>query len=191
MTTANFLYVPDSLFSKGEPLPSRTTIVNKYWRDTDVQRSDSTNVVDISNLVRTSGHLNKFEFIKKNSQNRNELVSKNYREEIKQVWIGTVIGFDSESIVARLEDCSDDDNPVEEVTLSIEEIEEQDRELIERGAQFYWHIGYRFGRNYSRERFSKIRFRRLAKWNQSELADAAALSEEYVNFFAQCTSNSP
>ena len=191
MSTANPVQNFDSLSLRSEPIPSRTEIANKCWSDLENLKTESTNLIDISNQVRTTGGVTRSEFIKKKYQGANELVARNFREEIKQVWLGTLVDFNDEHIVARLEDCTDYSNPVEEVTLSIEEIEEQDRELIEIGAQVYWHIGYRFGRNYSRERFSKIRFRRLAKWSQEELSDAAKLTEEYLNFFAQSATDSP
>jgi|GEM_PF-6634417 len=110
-------------------------------------------------------------------------------EEIKQVWYGVVLGCNDTEIRVRLEDYTNEENSDEEVTLALEEIEEQDQSLIEVGALFFWHIGYRTGRNYPKERFSKIRFRRLAKWSDSELESAQELAKSYVANFEQYRSN--
>ena len=110
-------------------------------------------------------------------------------EIIKGQWSGVVIRHDKENLTARLQDLIDDGNPEEEVTLSIEEIDEQERALIRDGAMFSWYIGYRKGYKYPQERFSKIRFRRLPVWSEREISDAENLALEYGRFFSNDTDN--
>lgn len=104
-------------------------------------------------------------------------------EIIKQRWNGTVIDCSDQELTARLEDLTNPQNPDEIVVLSTEEIENRDQPLIKTGAMFLWHIGYRYGPKYPRERFSKISFRRLAKWTEGEIQDAEKQAKEYADFF--------
>ena len=106
----------------------------------------------------------------------------NQIEEIKQILNGTVIECSELEMTARLEDITNPGNPDEMITLPLEEIESRDRSLIQPGALFLWHIGYRSGPKYPRERFSKICFRRLPKWTDDEIQDANKLSQEYANY---------
>ena len=111
------------------------------------------------------------------------IYNNNQIEEIKQIFNGTVIEYNELELTARLEDITNPDNPDEMVTLSLDEIENGDQSLIQPGAMFLWHIGYRTGTNYPRERFSKIKFRRLAKWTEDETQDVKKLAREYANYF--------
>ncbi len=108
----------------------------------------------------------------------------NQIEVIKQKWNGVVVDYDDQEMTARLEDLTDPKNPDEIVVLSIEEIDKGDQALIQNGAVFLWHIGYRQGSRYPRERFSKISFRRLPKWTKEEIQDAEKLAKEYSDFFS-------
>ncbi len=104
-------------------------------------------------------------------------------EIIKQKWSGTVIAFDNDEIQVRLEDLTNPSGPDEFVVLGEEEIDPQEQALIQKGAMFLWHIGYRQGPKYPKERFSKIRFRRLPGWTEAELLEAEKTAKEYANFF--------
>ena len=67
--------------------------------------------------------------------------------------------------------------------LSRDEIDNNDQNLIQPGALFYWYIGYRQGIKYSKERISIIRFRRLPQWTKREIEEADKLAEDYAEFF--------
>lgn len=130
--------------------------------------------------------------IKPRSQRRIKIASNfEQREKIKQTWSGTVLDCNEQELTARLEDLINPDNPDEIVVLSIEEIEDRQHSLIQKGAIFLWHIGYRYGPKYPRERFSKINFRRLPKWTEEEIQDAEKLAEEYANFFHANPTDTP
>lgn len=84
-----------------------------------------------------------------------------------QSWEGVVQDVGKETIFARLTDLlgQGEDAAVE---IYIEEIDKDDRELIEIGAVFYWTIGY-LERASGRQRSSIIRFRRLPVWREKDL----------------------
>lgn len=111
-------------------------------------------------------------------------------ETIKQRWNGVVSEINGNEITVILEDATTPSNPAEQVVLSLEEIEPRDRPLVRVGAMFVWHIGYRQGPKYPRERFSKITFRRLINWTQREIADAEELAKEYTDFLITNTNSS-
>lgn len=105
------------------------------------------------------------------------------KEDIKQIWSGVVTEINDQELTVKLEDITNPDNPDEIVVLSLEEIEKREWSLIEVGAMFLWHIGYRSGPKYPMQRFSKISFRRLPKWTSEEIHNAEILAKEYANFF--------
>lgn len=88
-----------------------------------------------------------------------------------QKWEGTVLKRIKESFLARLIDLTND-GPDEEVELPIAEVSEEDLNLIEQGAIFYWNIGYLDKKSGQRTRASVIRFRRLPMWTQKEIEAA-------------------
>jgi hypothetical protein len=94
-----------------------------------------------------------------------------------QSWECVVLEVSEDSFSARLVDDLGE-HPNEEVELSKEELSEFDLDLLERGAIFYWTIGYRQRLpNGARERVSRIRFRRLPAWSKAELAAARERAE--------------
>jgi hypothetical protein len=90
-----------------------------------------------------------------------------------QSWEGVVLDVEDDAFRARLINVTGD-NVDEEVTLAIDELCDFDLELLEPGAIFYWSIGYRQELRGARERVSRIRFRRLPAWTESQLREAEA-----------------
>lgn len=111
------------------------------------------------------------------------IATKDYTEDLKQIWDGMVIGFNEDTITIRLEDKITPTNPDMVVDLSIEEIPIEDRFLIKEGALLFWYIGYREGNKYPRQRFTKISLRRRLGWTDKEIKDANTIAKEYENFF--------
>jgi hypothetical protein len=91
-------------------------------------------------------------------------------------WEGYVLEIHEDSFSARLVPLKGDDEELE-AEIYIEELSEQDRELLQPGAVFYWSIGYH-DRPSGRERSSIIRFRRLPVWSRRELEAASAGIDE-------------
>jgi hypothetical protein len=69
---------------------------------------------------------------------------------------------------ARLKDRTNAEAADEFVTLSLDEVPESDRALVQPGAVFYWFIGYDVSRFGQLTRTSRIRFRRLPAWTPAE-----------------------
>lgn len=95
-----------------------------------------------------------------------------------QKWEGYIIGInlDDKTFTARLIDLMNNEN-VEEAEFFIEEIEPEDRELIEIGAVFYWNIGY-YEAPDGRHRTSLIRFRRLPGWREQDIQNAKKVADD-------------
>lgn len=89
-----------------------------------------------------------------------------------QKWQGYVIDLGEDKFTARLVPIVGE-GPDQEAEIYVEEIDRDDRALIEPGAVFYWSIGYLDGPS-GRLRASVIRFRRLPVWTGLELQNAEA-----------------
>lgn len=107
----------------------------------------------------------------------------NLVEDVRQIFAGFVTNIGKHGITARISDITDPSKPDEEIVFDINEIDERELYLVELGAQFYWHIGYKQGHKISRQRFSIIRFRRLPQWTKDELELSKKIAEEYAEFF--------
>ena len=104
-------------------------------------------------------------------------------EEIQQIWDGVVIDFNGKEVTARITDKTNPDMPEEEVVIKAKEIDDRELSLCRTGAMFYWHIGYRIGEKLTKERISKIVFRRLPRWGEHEIAQAKKSAKEYSDYF--------
>ena len=107
------------------------------------------------------------------------------RFKLLQKWEGTVIEVEDEVIRAQIQDLFDRSQPLEEVTFSIEEVSKSDRSLIAPGAVFYWMIGYLDRVTGQRTRESRIVFRRLPEWRQSEIAVIERQSRPLVDLLPE------
>lgn len=96
-----------------------------------------------------------------------------------QQWEGVVAEIGEESFSAVIKDLSDRRNDEEDTELFLDDVRADDRQLLKRGAVFYWSIGYEDTPR-GRERKSIIVFRRLPAWTQRDVqqfkARAATLS---------------
>lgn len=108
-----------------------------------------------------------------------------YKFAKRQEWEGIVqqICDDTNSFYARLIDKTNPSHPHEEGEFSIDEVSINDLDLLKVGGIFRWVIGYE-DRSSSRQRVSKIVFRRLPQWTKRQLAnielEAEALSRELL-----------
>jgi hypothetical protein len=98
-----------------------------------------------------------------------------------QKWEGHVIEVGPDTFWARLVRILGE-GPDQEAEIFIEEIDRDDRSLIEPGAVFYWSIGY-FDRPSGRQRTSVLRFRRLPSWTTQDLMRANAEAERLEGLF--------
>lgn len=94
-----------------------------------------------------------------------------HKYKVLQSWEGTLVEISGDVCRAIVQDSSLINN-IEEITFSIEEISESDRELAVPGAIFYWYIGYEDHIDGQRNRVSTIKFRRIPAWSKNELKNA-------------------
>lgn len=102
-------------------------------------------------------------------------LKENYR--LLQQWEGVVLEVYEDYFIARLHDLTGK-YPDEEAEFSFEEISENDKELLEPGAFFYWNIGYHESKSGQRTRSSIIRFRRLPAWTKKEIESSKKRAED-------------
>jgi len=100
---------------------------------------------------------------------------------VLQKWEGYVIEVEQDTFFARLVPIVGE-GPDQEAEIYLEEIEPDDRILIEPGAVFYWSIGYS-DKPAGRERVSLIRFRRLPTWTRRELEIARTKAAKLRDLF--------
>ncbi len=100
-----------------------------------------------------------------------------------QEWEGYVQSVSDNEFTASLFDITNKrETEDEEADFSIDDLTEDDKKLLKPGAVFRWLIGYR-NIGGTKERSSKIVFRRLPQWTDSDF-DAA---EKKADFFARKT----
>ncbi|MEO0250327.1 MAG: hypothetical protein ABIN58_12550 [candidate division WOR-3 bacterium] len=97
-----------------------------------------------------------------------------------QSWEGTVMRVLNESFAARLVDRSGKTHD-EEAEFPLSEVSDDDRELIQEGAVFYWNIGYIIKPSGQKIRASIVRFRRLPAWTKSEIDSARQAAEKLAD----------
>lgn len=95
---------------------------------------------------------------------------------VLQKWEGFVLEIGKETFTARLAPLvGDGGDQIAEIYR--DEIDDQDQQLLEPGAVFYWSIGY-LDKPSGRQRFSLIRLRRLPIWSATELRAAEKKAAE-------------
>lgn len=100
-----------------------------------------------------------------------------------QEWEGYVQNVSDNEFTASLFDITNKrDIEDEEADFSIDDLTEDDKKLLKPGAVFRWLIGYR-SIGGTKERSSKIVFRRLPQWTDSDFEAA----EKKADFFARKT----
>ena len=104
------------------------------------------------------------------------------RFRIVQQWEGTVTEIGAKSFTARLRDLTVPDHPEEQAVFSADEIDENDRELLQVGAVFYWSMGYHHDASGTRRLSNDLRFRRLPRWTRTDV-DRLVEQSEFADLF--------
>lgn len=129
----------------------------------DVHDRDENRSMSFSNNVLKAGDdLSDFIVL-----NNNRVKDKLNSFIVIQKWIGTIVSVGKGDFIAKLEDVTAG-GTTEEVTLPIDNVEEDDISLLSVGAIFYWSIGYEVSRS-GRRKSSIIKFRRQPKLTQNQL----------------------
>ncbi len=101
--------------------------------------------------------------------------------ELLQEWEGYVQTVGSNEFTASLIDWTQQRKTAdEEADFSIDDLTEEDKKLLKPGAVFRWLIGYR-SIGGTKERFSKIVFRRLPQWTERELRESQEKAKNIAN----------
>lgn len=87
------------------------------------------------------------------------------------VWEGVVLSVDDGAMVVKLEDRSGN-LPPHQAEISLEWVVDQDKDLVQPGAVFYWSI-FKETRRGSIRNAEEIRFRRLPSWSKAQIAKIA------------------
>ena len=101
--------------------------------------------------------------------------------DVRQKWEGYVLEVGEDSFLARLIPLKGDETELE-AEIVLEEIDLEDRDLLEAGAVFYWNIGY-LDRPDGRRSVSQIRFRRLPAWTKHEQEKAQEEASRLMKLF--------
>lgn len=92
------------------------------------------------------------------------------RQIVLQEWEGHVLEIYEHTFTARLSDLTSRDmQEQEEADFPIDDLAEDEKKLLQRGAVFRWLIGYQVTKGGTKTRISQIVMRRLPQWTQSEL----------------------
>lgn len=94
-----------------------------------------------------------------------------------QNWIGYVIEINKETFRAKVEDAYESSGTYEEVEFDLMDVEDEDKELLSIGSVFYWSIGYEY-RKGTKSKQSMLRFKRLPKWNTTDIDSAKDLADD-------------
>jgi len=100
-----------------------------------------------------------------------------------QLWQGFITSVAEGEFVATISDQTNPDFPEEEVTISLEEVDSDDRPLVRPGAVFYWSIGYADRPGRPRVRESRIRMRRLQPWTRAAIGRARQEGARLASIF--------
>ena len=101
--------------------------------------------------------------------------------QILQKWEGCVEEVKKETFSAKLYDLQDLQAPDYFCEIYLEEVSEADKELVQPGAVFYWHIFYKEQAG-QKSRESRIRFRRLP-WSKAQREQAEKDAEKLNRYF--------
>ena len=108
-----------------------------------------------------------------------------------QLWEGRIVDVRDDAFDALITDKTDPNIADELVTLDILELSTDDLYLLEKGAIFYWSVGYLDYPGRGRVRESKIRFRRLKGWSKKEIDHAKKVGKQLAEFFKSNSVRSP
>ncbi|MCV0439292.1 MAG: hypothetical protein K5880_11710 [Hydrogenophaga sp.] len=98
-------------------------------------------------------------------------------------WSGKIEEVDLKSRTYTATVISHDNGAQESAEFGFDEISEDDLELVEPGAMFYWSVGYQIDIYRRRSTASVIRFKRIRHWTRKELEQATANASDDLAWF--------
>ncbi len=100
---------------------------------------------------------------------------------VLQKWEGNVLEVHDDTFEARLVPIIGE-GPDQEAEIFLEEVAKDDLELVQKGAIFYWSIGY-LDRSSGRIRASILKFQRLPRWSKQSLKNAEQSLDDLKQIF--------
>lgn len=82
-------------------------------------------------------------------------------------WLGQILELQGDTFTARLIDPREEHRDLI-ATFGLDDVSDDDSELVEPGAEFYWTVGLRLGRGGRRQQVSTLRLRRRGKWTREQ-----------------------
>ena len=105
-----------------------------------------------------------------------------YSFSVLQEWEGYVVSISDESFTARLTDLTRNSTIAdEEADFPLDDLDDADRLRISPGAIFRWVIGYRRSVGGTKDRSSRIVFRRLPTWTAKEIEKNRLKAAEWAS----------
>jgi hypothetical protein len=99
----------------------------------------------------------------------------------RQLWQGTVTCVTNGNFVATLKDLTTPENPDEEATFEVSEVDESDRGLVQEGASFYWIVGKVRSKFGTQSNTSFLRFTRVPVWTPRSLKAATSQAKKLAD----------
>jgi hypothetical protein len=99
-----------------------------------------------------------------------------------QKWEGQVLEVYSDSFTARLTDITAK-GAKEDAEFPLSQVADDDRNLLQSGAIFYWSIGRKHDSTNRPSIVSELRMRRLPDWSDDEITKASLEAEDLANHF--------
>lgn len=102
-----------------------------------------------------------------------------------QVWEGKVTRILGSEFIALIQDQTVRTNPIEEVTLELDLVSEEERGLVHPGSAFYWTIGKEKTPAGQIKNISFIQFKRNPRWTANMLARSEKRSRKFHTLFSE------
>jgi hypothetical protein len=107
------------------------------------------------------------------------------RQIVLHHWECTVVSVGEASFTATLRSLRDPSDTEKEAEIPTDEITPDDLELLQRGAVFYWTIGYDVSPGGTRRRSSQVKFRRLPAWTKKDIERVRVQGSELFEMFGK------
>jgi hypothetical protein len=140
--------------------------------------NDSFENIDLKNIDILSKDIGNMIFLNKNKP---VFVDKN-SSKIIQKWECYVVDVGDHTFWARIVPIKGE-GVEQEVEIYKSEVLSDEYQLIEKGAIFYWSIGYKKTRSGTIQKDSMIRFRRKLNWDDSDFQKASLNARKLKDFF--------
>lgn len=157
---------------------------NFYEKTYSFGESNNNSTTEPDLLSPTANKKN--DFIKKIRTPKKNYSEKCGSSQILSKWIGIVTQINDDVFMGKLRNLAINEGFINEAEFTVSELQEDDKELLEIGAVFYWYIGYMTTYGGTRTKISLLKFQRLPQWQKSQInkiKEEAKLMGEKFNWY--------